>query len=148
VLKGLDMLLINDTEARMLAGNNNLVQAARAVLALGPRMLVVKHGEYGATASFQQAQLSGKAKAAPKPFARRRCRWKRWSIRPARATALPAASSATSLRSLRADAGRLSPRHVLRQRDGLVRVRALRHRAPAATHPQGDRRPLQDVSAS
>jgi sugar/nucleoside kinase (ribokinase family) len=49
VLKGLDILLINDTEVRMLAGNDNLVQAARAVLALGPRALVVKHGEYGAT---------------------------------------------------------------------------------------------------
>ncbi len=49
VLKGLDMLLINDTEARMLAGNSNLVQAARAVMSLGPRFLVIKHGEYGAT---------------------------------------------------------------------------------------------------
>src|SRR5579862_155759 len=47
VLKGLDILLINDTETRMLAGNNNLVQAARGVLDMGPRMLVVKHGEYG-----------------------------------------------------------------------------------------------------
>lgn len=50
VLKGLDILLINDTETRMLAGNANLVQAARSVLGMGPRMLVVKHGEYGATA--------------------------------------------------------------------------------------------------
>ncbi len=50
VLKGLDILLINDTETRMLAQNSNLVQAARAVLDMGPRMLVVKHGEYGATA--------------------------------------------------------------------------------------------------
>lgn len=49
MLKGLDILLINDTETRMLAGNSNLVQAARHVLTLGPRMLVVKHGEYGAT---------------------------------------------------------------------------------------------------
>jgi hypothetical protein len=49
VLKGLDILLINDTEVRMIAGKNNLVQAARAVMALGPRFLVVKHGEYGAT---------------------------------------------------------------------------------------------------
>jgi sugar/nucleoside kinase (ribokinase family) len=49
VLKGLDILLINDTEARMLAGNDNLVLAARAVMQMGPRMLVVKHGEYGAT---------------------------------------------------------------------------------------------------
>jgi len=47
VLKGLD--IINDTEARMLAGKENLVQAARAVMDMGPRMLVVKHGEYGAT---------------------------------------------------------------------------------------------------
>ena len=52
VLKGLDILLINDTETRMLAGNNNLVQAARGVLDMGPRMLVVKHGEYGATAFY------------------------------------------------------------------------------------------------
>jgi sugar/nucleoside kinase (ribokinase family) len=52
VLHGLDILLINDTETKMLAGNNNLVKAARGVLDMGPRMLVVKHGEYGATAFF------------------------------------------------------------------------------------------------
>jgi sugar/nucleoside kinase (ribokinase family) len=49
VLKGLDILLINDTETKMLAANNNLVQAARTVMAMGPKTLVVKHGEYGAT---------------------------------------------------------------------------------------------------
>jgi len=49
VLKGLDILLINDTETRVLGGNKILVQAARAVMALGPVTLVVKHGEYGAT---------------------------------------------------------------------------------------------------
>ncbi len=49
VLKGLDILLINDTETKMIAGNSNFVQAARAVMALGPKTLVVKHGEYGAT---------------------------------------------------------------------------------------------------
>ncbi|MGP8173007.1 MAG: PfkB family carbohydrate kinase [Terracidiphilus sp.] len=59
VLKGLDILLINDTETRMLAGNNNLVQAARAVLALGPKTLVVKHGEYGATL-FHKSAPKGK----------------------------------------------------------------------------------------
>ena len=52
VLKGIHVLLINDTETKMLANNNNLVHAARAVLAMGPRTLVVKHGEYGATAFF------------------------------------------------------------------------------------------------
>jgi len=56
VLKGLDILLINDTETKMIAGNNNLVQAARAVMALGPKQLVVKHGEYGATLFSQDAK--------------------------------------------------------------------------------------------
>jgi sugar/nucleoside kinase (ribokinase family) len=52
VLSGLDILLINDTETRMLAGRDNLVLAARQVLSMGPKTLVVKHGEYGATAFF------------------------------------------------------------------------------------------------
>jgi sugar/nucleoside kinase (ribokinase family) len=60
VLKGLDILLINDTEARMLAGNNNLVQAARTVMSYGPRFLVVKHGEYGATL-FHGSSPKGKS---------------------------------------------------------------------------------------
>ncbi|MFZ1939859.1 MAG: PfkB family carbohydrate kinase [Terracidiphilus sp.] len=59
VLKGLDVLLINDTEARMIAGNNNLVQAARAVMALGPRFLVIKHGEYGATLFHKSSPRAG-----------------------------------------------------------------------------------------
>jgi sugar/nucleoside kinase (ribokinase family) len=58
VLKGLDILLINDTETKMLAGNSNFVQAARAVLAMGPKTLVVKHGEYGATLFRTAAEAS------------------------------------------------------------------------------------------
>ena len=69
VLKGLDVLLINDTETKMLAGNNNLVQAARAVLAMGPKTLVVKHGEYGATAFFSNRSFSSKGEGTePHPF--------------------------------------------------------------------------------
>lgn len=49
MLKGLDILLINDTETRVLGGNSNMVQAANAVMGMGPDTLVVKHGEYGAT---------------------------------------------------------------------------------------------------
>ena len=59
MLKGLNVLLINDTEARMLAGTNNLVQAARGVLAMGPQTLIVKHGEYGATAFFSGGDSNG-----------------------------------------------------------------------------------------
>jgi sugar/nucleoside kinase (ribokinase family) len=66
VLKGLDVLLINDTEARMLAGNTNLVKSARAVLDMGPRMLVVKHGEYGATV-FHKADHEAGAKTFRAP---------------------------------------------------------------------------------
>jgi sugar/nucleoside kinase (ribokinase family) len=43
----------------MLAGNSNLMQAARAVMALGPRFLVVKHGEYGATLFHGSAEKMG-----------------------------------------------------------------------------------------
>ncbi len=68
VLKGLDILLINDTETRMLAGNNNLVQAARAVLQLGPTALVVKHGEYGATAFFSSQSFAPEKEKTEFPF--------------------------------------------------------------------------------
>ncbi len=47
-LAGIDLLVINDEEARQLAGQANLIQAARRILTLGPKMLVVKRGEYGA----------------------------------------------------------------------------------------------------
>jgi sugar/nucleoside kinase (ribokinase family) len=68
VLKGLDILLINDTEARLLAGNSNLVQAARAVLALGPKTLVVKHGEYGATLFHGDSQFGRTFRAPALPL--------------------------------------------------------------------------------
>ena len=48
VLAEVDALLVNDTEARMLAGEPNLVRAARTILGWGPRVVVVKRGEYGA----------------------------------------------------------------------------------------------------
>jgi sugar/nucleoside kinase (ribokinase family) len=51
-LKGVDILLINDTETKLLSGIRNPIKAARKVLEMGPKSLVVKHGEYGATAFF------------------------------------------------------------------------------------------------
>lgn len=47
-LAEVDILVINEGETRQLAGEANLVKAARTVLALGPKTLVVKRGEYGA----------------------------------------------------------------------------------------------------
>jgi len=53
-LKLVDVLLINDTEAKMLAHETNLPRAAYQVLAMGPQALVIKHGEYGATIFFRE----------------------------------------------------------------------------------------------
>jgi sugar/nucleoside kinase (ribokinase family) len=53
-LKLVDILLINDTEAKMLAHETNLPRAAQKVLAMGPKALVIKHGEYGATIFFRE----------------------------------------------------------------------------------------------
>jgi sugar/nucleoside kinase (ribokinase family) len=46
-LKRVQVLLINDQEARELSGEWNLVKAARAIRAMGPSTLVVKKGEHG-----------------------------------------------------------------------------------------------------
>ena len=46
-LARVDVLLVNDAEARELSGEWNIVKAARAIRALGPRTLVVKKGEHG-----------------------------------------------------------------------------------------------------
>jgi sugar/nucleoside kinase (ribokinase family) len=62
VLRELDVLLINDGEARMLSGEHNIVLAAKKVLAMGPKTLVVKHGEYGATAFFSDASFGNGVK--------------------------------------------------------------------------------------
>jgi len=53
-LKLVNVLLINDSEAKMLAGDKSLPRAARKVLAMGPQALVIKHGEYGATIFFRE----------------------------------------------------------------------------------------------
>jgi sugar/nucleoside kinase (ribokinase family) len=53
MMKNVHALLINDTEAKMLAQDPSLARAAQKVLTMGPQALVVKHGEYGATVFFQ-----------------------------------------------------------------------------------------------
>ena len=53
MLRTIDALLINDTEAKMLARDPSLPRAAQKILKMGPRALVIKHGEYGATVFFQ-----------------------------------------------------------------------------------------------
>lgn len=48
VLKEVDVLTINDAEARQLSGEYSLVKAAKVILAMGPKYLIIKKGEHGA----------------------------------------------------------------------------------------------------
>ncbi|MFY2561889.1 PfkB family carbohydrate kinase [Corallococcus terminator] len=47
-LQRVNLLFVNDSEARQLAGEHNVVKAARAILGMGPQRVVIKRGEYGA----------------------------------------------------------------------------------------------------
>lgn len=48
VLRSVDVLLVNDGEARQLSGEISLVKAARKIMDMGPRFLIIKKGEHGA----------------------------------------------------------------------------------------------------
>lgn len=58
MLKLIDVLIINDSEAREMAGEANLVRAARRILELGPSRLIVKRGEYGAAMFTPQSYFA------------------------------------------------------------------------------------------
>lgn len=47
VLQRIEILVVNDSEARLLSGCENIVKAARAILKMGPKMVLIKRGEYG-----------------------------------------------------------------------------------------------------
>lgn len=48
LLTMVDVLMVNDSEARQLSGEFSLVKAARAILKMGPKFLIIKKGEHGA----------------------------------------------------------------------------------------------------
>ncbi len=48
VLKHVDLLMVNDAEARQLTGQFSLVKAAKQILTMGPKYLIIKKGEHGA----------------------------------------------------------------------------------------------------
>jgi sugar/nucleoside kinase (ribokinase family) len=56
VLERIDVLAINDEEARQLSGEYSLVKAAEAILAKGPKYVIIKKGEHGALL-FQKDQV-------------------------------------------------------------------------------------------
>ena len=48
VLQKVDVLLINDSEARQLSGEYSIVKSAKSILKMGPKFLIIKKGEHGA----------------------------------------------------------------------------------------------------
>jgi sugar/nucleoside kinase (ribokinase family) len=48
VMKEVDLLMVNDAEARQLTGQYSLVKAAKSILTMGPKYLIIKKGEHGA----------------------------------------------------------------------------------------------------
>ena len=53
VLKKVDVLLVNDSEARQLSGQYSLVSAARVIMEMGPKYLIIKKGEHGALLFYE-----------------------------------------------------------------------------------------------
>ena len=47
-IRGVDVVIINDAEARQLTGIPNVIKAAKTILSWGPKALIIKRGEYGA----------------------------------------------------------------------------------------------------
>ena len=47
-IRGVDVVIINDAEARQLTGIPNVIKAAKTILTWGPKALIIKRGEYGA----------------------------------------------------------------------------------------------------
>jgi len=60
-----DFLLINDSEARLLSGQSNLKQAAATIMALGPKTVIIKRGEYGALLFLKRADGAVRWFSAP-----------------------------------------------------------------------------------
>lgn len=66
-LRLVNILMINDGEAKMLAKETSLPRAARKILTLGPQALVIKHGEYGATIFFRPGTFGAGTQAFRAP---------------------------------------------------------------------------------
>jgi sugar/nucleoside kinase (ribokinase family) len=60
-LRAVDVLLVNEGEARMLSGDHNLKRAAKAIREMGPRLVAIKRGEHGVTLFAQDSIFSAPA---------------------------------------------------------------------------------------
>ena len=61
LLKRVDVLIINDSEARLLAQDPNLIKASKMIMDLGPQTLIIKKGEHGAMLFSEETIFSAPA---------------------------------------------------------------------------------------
>lgn len=61
VLGMVDLLMVNDSEARQLSGEYSLVKAAKKIQAMGPKYLIIKKGEHGALLFYENKMFSAPA---------------------------------------------------------------------------------------
>jgi sugar/nucleoside kinase (ribokinase family) len=60
-LKLMDVLVVNETEARLMTNEPNLIRAARSIIRLGPRIVIIKKGEHGALMITERSIFSAPA---------------------------------------------------------------------------------------
>ena len=60
-LKMVDLLMVNDSEARQLSGEHSIVKAAKKIQAMGPKYLIIKKGEHGALLFYDKKIFSAPA---------------------------------------------------------------------------------------
>ena len=114
VLESIDILVINDGEARALGEDPNLVQVAKRILSKGPKTLIVKRGEYGVLMFHQDGTI--RRTCVPLRNRERSHRSRRHVCR--RIYGIP-------LRIRELLRGRTSSSHYLRKRDGFVQCRRI-----------------------
>ena len=56
-----DLLMVNDSEARQLSGEHSIVKAAKKIQAMGPKYLIIKKGEHGALLFYEDRIFSAPA---------------------------------------------------------------------------------------
>ncbi len=57
-IRGVDVVIINDAEARQLTGIPNVIKAAKTILSWGPKALIIKRGEYGAALFSEESYFA------------------------------------------------------------------------------------------
>lgn len=60
-IERVDILILNDSEARLLTGESNLILAAREILCYGPKRVIIKKGEHGAISVTESSYFSAPA---------------------------------------------------------------------------------------